>query len=604
MNQVCHRRVTLPCIPAIVFWVTAGSCWAYYETTTLDDLPRIIQELADDRFDARQQAAEQLASLAARPEVRLALAERIQAALYRAETPYEARRLLEQWTGKLPPVALEPPADVSPDELDRLIAALDGSDYGGRVGAAARIGWLVGRPEIACQLITRLRPRLRERTLSIDARRRIEPIWQDARRVWLTSDPAHWKLPDVPEGEIHRRLDALVRTLPPLADVEANAANPRARLERNRRLADREMAEADLLDLLVRDNLTDAVLAAIEERLAVGRLDDDARRRLAQLALWTRPAVALELWQDKQLAGVDRLLVGVPLAASPDRAELVGKLAAERPTLFDRVDEQTAHCANSDTLPKGDYPVGVFFPHPSPIGTGTFVIHSLPTARRRLAYEYLVKLSPARRLAETSRRTLDRLAAQRRPIRQAELIMLESLDEREVSRFASKYVQTVGDPPPPDREQENRAGRGSPYVNLCSLLAEAGRHEAVPGLLAAIRSGKLPRSTEQSPDDWPWMAVLAILARDPGPDGAQLLADLIPNAQPLRLATEQPSEVGATAAAILLALRDVPPERFGLESAGDPFLAEFGGPGYRFTSPEMRQRVLAWWAKEKAVGAP
>ena len=374
MTQVCHRRVTLLWIPAIALWVAAGTSRAD-DTVTIDDLPQIILGLADDRFDARRQAAEQLASLAAQPEMRNALAEGIQTALYRAETPYEARRQLENWAEKLPPVALEPPADISPDELDRLIVALDGSDYGGRVGAAARIGWLVGRPELACQIITRLRPRLRERTLSIDARRRIEPIWQDARRIWLTSDPAHWKLPDVPEGEIHRRLESLVRTLPPLADAEAKAANPRARLERNRRLADREMAEADLLDLLVRDNLTGAVLAAIEERLAAGRLDDDARRRLAQLALWTRPAVALELWQDKQLAGVDRLLVGVPLAASPDRAELVGKLAAERPTLFDRVDEQTGHCANSDTLPKGDYPVGVFFPHPSPIGTGTFVIH-------------------------------------------------------------------------------------------------------------------------------------------------------------------------------------------------------------------------------------
>ncbi|HEX5444557.1 MAG TPA: hypothetical protein VFW87_12030, partial [Pirellulales bacterium] len=467
---------------------------------------------------------------------------------------------------------------------------------------------------IACQVITRLRPRLRERKFSADARRRAEPIWQDARRIWLTSDPSHWRLPPVPDGEIRRRLDALVLPLPPLAEPPAQepsgsklrsqplAGNSRARLERKRRLANREMAEADLLDLLVRDDLTGAVLSAIEERLAAGRIDGDARQRLAQLALWTRPAIVVEHWQDKQLTSVDRLLVGVPLAASPERAELLGKLAAERPTLFDRADNQLAHCANSDVLPRGDYPVGVFFPHPSPIGSGVFVLQSLSSPRRRLAYEYLVKLPPAQRLAEISQQTLDRLLAQRRPLRQAELVMLELLDERAVSRFAGKYLPSVGDPPPPDRERESRAGRGSPYPNLCGLLAEIGTHEAVPGILSAIRSGKLPRATGQAPDNWPWIAVLTILARDAEPTDERLLGELIANQQPLRLASSHPCDVGATAAAILLAMHDIPPEKFGLESAGDPILAEFGGPGYRFTTPDMRQKVLDWWAKAKNQG--
>lgn len=593
--------------------VSTGLCRAGDdEAVSLDDLPRIIESLGADDFAARNRAAEQLAELASRTDLDTALAERIQRTLYQADLRYEARRQLELWAKKLPAVAIEPPGDVPPGELDRLILAIDANDYGRRVGAAARLSWLVGRPEVACQVITRLRPRLRERTLSIDARRRIEPIWQDARRVWLASDPAHWRLPPVANDEIHRRLDALVRPLPPLAEAasagqsddlhprsEKDIANPRARLERKRRLADREMAETDLLDLLVRDDLTGAVLAAIEERLAAGRIDDDARHRLAQLALWTRPAVALEHWQDKQLASVDRLLLGVPLEASPERAQVVGKLAAERPTLFDRADGQTAHCANSDILPKGNYPVGVFFPHPNPIGSGMFILQSLATPRQRLAYEYVVKVPAEQRLAEHSQRTLDRLLAQRRALKQAELIMLELLDEGAVSRFAAKYVQAVGDPPPPDRERENKAGRGSPYVNLCSLLAEIGTQEAAPGMVAAIRSGKLPRATDASPDDWPWMATLAILARDPGPHGERLLAGMIANEQRLRLASDHPSDVGATAAAILLALHDVPPERFGLESAGDPFLAEFGGPGYRFTTPDGRQKVLDWWAKVK-----
>lgn len=608
LRRLC--RDALLVAVALFLAAARGLCNAADATdvVTLDDLPRIIELLGDSRFESRKQAAEQLASLVSRADS-MALAQGIQRSLFDADISYEARRQLELLASTLPPVSLAPPRDVPSDELDRLIAALDATDFGRRVGAAARIGWLIGRPEIACQIITRLRPRLRERTFSIDARRRAEPIWQEARRVWLTSDPAHWRLPPLPDGEIGRRIDALVRPLPPLGDAAGQRpaqkvrssviGNSRARLEFDRRLADREMAEADLLDLLVRDDLTGAVLSAIEERLAAGRIDDDARRRLAQLALWARPAVALELWQDKQLAGIDRLLVGVPLAASPERAQLVGKLAAERPTLFDRADDQLAHCANSDTLPKGDYPIGVFFAHPSPIGSGLFVLHSLATPRQRLAYEYIVKLPPAQRLSTISRRTLDRLLAQRRPLRQAELMMCELLDERAVSQFASKYVQAVGDPSPPDRERENQAGRGCPYENLCGLLAEIGTPEAVPGLLAAMQSGKLPRATVDSPNDWPWMAILAILARDPGPDGERLLAGMLANEQRLRLASDSPCDVGATAAAILLALHEVPPERFGLESAGDPFLAEFGGPGYRFTTPDGRQKVLDWWAKVK-----
>jgi hypothetical protein len=62
-----------------------------------------------------------------------------------------------------------------------------------------------------------------------------------------------------------------------------------------------------------------------------------------------------------------------------------------------------------------------------------------------------------------------------------------------------------------------------------------------------------------------------------------------------------PSDVGATAAAILVDLRGIAVEKFGLEMADDPALAEFGGIGYRFNPPEMRQKVLDWWQRQKAV---
>ncbi len=63
---------------------------------------------------------------------------------------------------------------------------------------------------------------------------------------------------------------------------------------------------------------------------------------------------------------------------------------------------------------------------------------------------------------------------------------------------------------------------------------------------------------------------------------------------------ESPCDVGATAAAILVDLHKVALEKFGLEQAEDPLLAEFGGIGYRFNPPEMRRKVLEWWRQKAA----
>jgi hypothetical protein len=546
-----------------------------------------IAALDSDDYQTRQQAAERLARLAEDPRRQTELARGMQAALYRAETTFEARQQLEPWLAALPKVEIKPPRDVPAAELDRLVEQLDGERFGLRVGAAARLEWLARQPEIACQIITRLRPRLRGRLLSSDARPRVDAVLQTARRAWLTSQPDRWRWPALAPGELDHWLDELTRPLPPSV-AAGTSRGKRPEREYRRRLAGRNGAEAELLDLLVRDDLTARVKAAIDERLAAGS-DEDAQRRLVRLAEWSLPALAIETWSERHPKAVTRLTLGVPAASENDAP----------PTMFDRADERRAHAASGSALPPGEYPVGVLFPNPAPFRETQFVIHNLPTPRRRLAYEYVLKVDPAERLAALSRRTLDAIAARKRPLLQAELLMLASLDEPAVSRFASKYLTAVGDPIPPDREQQNRIGRGSPYVNLCNLLAEIGTHEAVSGILAAVHQDKILPANQERPDNWPFIATLAILARDPGAEGERLLAEMVPRTDPLRWSSEFPSDVGATAAAILLAMHDVLPEKFGLDSAEDPFLLEFSCPGYRFRSPELRFKVLEWWAKLK-----
>jgi hypothetical protein len=515
--------------------------------------------------------------------------------LDRVETVYEARRQLEELARLLPQVKAEIPADVSDAELDQLIGMLDVETYGERIGAAARLSALVERPSLACRIVERLRPLRRSATLSRQTHQRLEPIWDKAQLAWLSSDPRAWEFPPVDQERIDDLLYLLARPLPP-PTADESRQETRARLERKRRLSQRESAQGELLALLIRDDQTTRVKAALDERLAGGQIDDDARQRLSDLADWMRPWLAIELWTERKVTSLLELPLGVPYELP----------MAPRPTVFDRCDGRVAHCVSDVVLGPRDYPVGVLFPHPSFLRADSqFVIFDLPTPRARMAYHYRIKSQRDQRLPELSERTLARLAAEKRPLKQAELLMLPSLDAHAVSRFAGKYFLAVGDPPCPDKQQEERAGRGSPYENFCNMLIEIGTHEAVPGIVNAIKAGSLKKPiaslTNKPQGDWRWVAALAILASDPGPDADQILPELLSRTDPLVLNGESPCDVGATAAAILVDLHHLEVEKFGLEQADDSLLAEFGGIGYRFNPPEMRQKVLEWWQREKAA---
>src|SRR5581483_3855094 len=136
------------------------------------------------------------------------------------------------------------------------------------------------------------------------------------------------------------------------------------------------------------------VKAALEKRLADGQLANDAQTRLTAVLDWTRPAMTAEFWQSGRHLGIQHMIVGVPHFPQ----------GARRASHFDSIDDQTAHCVSGNSLSPGDYPVGVFFPHPLTL-EACFQLVNLPTPRKRMAYEYYVKRDESLRRAEISQRT-------------------------------------------------------------------------------------------------------------------------------------------------------------------------------------------------------
>ncbi len=590
-NTICHRLSPIDWLLVRRFLVATGTalCLACFVVApslaaeeALHQAAQLIEQLDDARFEVRQRAAAHLEQLAERKENQRPLAQAIQEILLKSETSFEVRSQLELLLKKLPATALPvPPDNVTPEQIRQLVQQLDAGKYSERLGAAARLRWFITRPELACETMTLLKHVQADASLSPEARKQLQAIADAARQVWLTSDPKDWRLPVVSDGEIQGWLDDLT------AEPPGEDASP---AERKAVAARQEAAQQELYDLLARDDYLPRIKAALEQRLARIEMDDAARVRLETLFNLTRPAMVAEYWEEKHHLGIQHLLVGVPSQSA----------GARRPSHFDRIDDQTAHCVSGNSLSAGDYPVGVLFPHPEPIRANSqFHLVNLPTPRRRMAYEYFVKTDEATRLRELSERTLARILAERRPLSEAEFCMVQQLDEGAVSRFAGPYFMAVGDPIPPDREAEHRAGRASACVNLCQVLAEIGTREALEGLQTAIKEKRFNEPTPELPENWPWIAALAIAERHPDPKDDPWLASLIERTDPLRLEGDRPPELGATAAAILLMRHHVPLGRFGLESAEDRMLAESGAPGYRFVAAEMRQKVLRWWANQK-----
>ncbi len=541
-----------------------------------NELKRLLGDLDSDRFDQRQRAARRLDELVADPEWRSFLAIEFRRALRRSDISFEVRWHLNRWTRQLPEPPMEPAAATS-EEIDQLVRQLDDDSCAVRLGAAERMDWLLNNPTLACAILTRVKQRLAQPSLSAEARRQLEGAWERARAAWLLADTAPQELPPVTDGQIDHWLDDLVRPLP--SDEAAKSSTSQS------------TAHRELLDLLARDEYVPKLKAAITLMLR-RNLDSNAASRLRELLDRTKPAMAAEYWHNGRPWSPQFLLVGVP-TLSP---------GAARPTHFDRIDDRVAHCVTGNSLSRGDYPVGVAFPHPQQEGA-SFHIVNLPTPRRQMAYQYYVRTDPAKRLSALSRRTLDRFLAEKHPLAEPELLMLGQLDPREVSRFAGQYLLLLADGRLVDSHMPRPGGRPSRFGMIAAQLAENGTKEAAPGLTEAIAKNAFLPPTPQAPYRLDWVAALSIATRDPWPEVDSWLANHL--AETTLLVEERPiePEAGATAAAILLRRHGQIAARFGLEPATDPLLAKLHVHGYRFADADARTKFQQWWDHEKVAPA-
>lgn len=532
-------------------------------------LPQVLKDLDSQEFEVRRQAVEVVEQWLAQPESARELGVEFQRLLVDPAVSFEVRWQVDRWYRRLPAVRPARPQSVSGEELDRLVAQFDDDSYAVRLGALRRMGWFLRDPKLACAVMLRLKKLVGDPNLSVEARRQIDPLWQEARGTWLLSDPALWKLPAVTNDQIRRWIDDLIQP-----------AQERGALS----------AEQELLDLLARDDYVERVRRMLDARLS-GNLEPSAAARLRAVHDWTRPAMVAEFWQGRKHLGEQHLLVGVPSLAQ----------GAMRASHFDRIDDHLAHCVSGNTLSPGDYPVHVAFPHPA-AEEAFFHLVNLPTPRRRMAYAYYVKRDPARRLVEISRRTLSVLLAEKRTLEPREIAMLAQLDAHEVSRFVGRHFHLVSDEP----NLSHPSGRALPmlenashHMMLCALLAIQGTKEAIPGLLEAIEKRRFLEPTSTPPCRLPWWAALSIARRDPWPGADAWLAGLIGRTDSLIDGDADGPELGATAAALLATRCGKMPVRHGLNPSTTSMTGMMATvEGFRFESPETRARFQRWWQAE------
>ena len=435
---------------------------------------------------------------------------------------------------------------------------------------------VLGNPKSICPLIVRLKQPLADGAVVAEAGRQVDEVWQRAHAAWLLSDPVEGELPAASDGQIGQWLDELVGG---------------GRRPIGRRAAAHEAAERELLDLLARDQYVPRLTRG--DRRAIARNPSAAAAaRLQSLLDWTKPEMVAEIWRGRSHWVEQHLLVGVP-SLTP---------GVPKPSHFDRVDDREAHCVSGNSLSPGDYPVGEAFPHPKQDGAFFYLV-DLPTPRRRMAYLCYVETDESQRLKTISRGTLDRALADKRPLSEAELMMLADLDPAEVSRFAGRYFLAVDDGSLAVSGTPRLAGRPSRFGMICTWLALEGGKDAMPGLAEAIAKNRFLPPTSSSPYRLAWLAALSIAARDPWPDVDSWLAGNIEEPDSLVGGQASAAEIGATAAALLLGRHGQTPESFGLRPAPNPLMDQLHVSGYRFESRRGRTKMMQWWTREKAKKA-
>jgi hypothetical protein len=242
------------------------------------EVAALVRQLDSDRFDLRQKAGSRMQELIGRPELQKCLAEEFERLLVRTDISSEVRWQLDRWLRQLPAgaPALAVAEHLSGEQLDELVRQLDDDRYAVRIGAARRLDWLLTDPKFGCPLLVRLKRALSAPTLGIDARREMESVLEEARRVWFSSDPAGWDLPPVSAEQIDGWVSDLGRPLPPDATAGQQSRQ--------------DTAQRELYDLLPRDQYVPRLRKAIDARLAQhpGPKHPEQLRRLRS---WTKPAL-------------------------------------------------------------------------------------------------------------------------------------------------------------------------------------------------------------------------------------------------------------------------------------------------------------------------
>jgi hypothetical protein len=538
-----------------------------------EEVTRLIAELDDSQFATREQAASRLEELSAEPKLGAYLSKRFRRALVSGETSFEVRSRLEALVRFLPPATIDEPKP-SAAQIVPLLDELGNDSYADRDSAARRLKAMLAHEELIGPLWSELKRRAAEPGLSASAKRSLEPLLEQAREAWLLADPAKVPLPQPSSEQISQYIDELGR-------LDEFSLVDHAR---------RDAAEQELLDLIVRDDTRGQVLGMLREKIAAS--GDSGRSAFHELLDFARPSMAAEVWLNHNLMTVQYLIIGMPQYNDTPNGP--------RATLFDRIDEQTAHCVSGNSLTPGDYPVRAAIPHPEPSHETMFYLTNLPTPRHRLAYEYHLKRDPALRLQEISDRTLDFFLRRRAPLDENEVLLLAQLDGRNVSRFIGEYFETVKNAPLVFT-QNGLNNQSTVFAGICALMSRVGTHEAVPALERLAKSGQLGQPTYESRLDVAWVAALAIAQRDPWPGIDTWLVSLVDVRQPLTSDPDRPPEVGASAAGLLLDRHGASTRPFGLETAGESVTESFRFIGYRFSSDRDRQDVKRWWQKQQTL---
>lgn len=535
------------------------------------EVAQLVVALESEDFAARKTALARLKELAKDEGRSRWLAGEVRRVLMRADVSLETSAKLEQLLGQLPTGRSETAA-ASSAQVVRLIGELTADVYSVRSSAHRRLSELASHPPYGSQILVELERRLDDPRLAVVVRAQLEPLWNEVRAAWITGEPKRWQLPDVSDAQIEHWLDALARE-------GAEDAIVRQR---------HELAHRKLLDMLAREEVRPRLLQKLTARLAE-KLDRPAAQRLERVRDWSRPAMVAEIWRNYQQVTAQHLLVGVP--QYPDAPQ------AQKATHFDFIDNKKAHCVSGNTLAAGDYPVGIAIAPPQGY---PMIIHlvNLPTPRDRLAYECELRLSEADRLRRMSQRTLDDILERKHRLTETELPILRQLDRTAVSRFASAYFEKVLDAT--QLMEEGHGIKPPDHVLVCDILADVGTRDAMPALEALGRAAQVSLSVGGATYNIGWVAALAIAQREEWPAKDQWLAELVRDNTPLATDLEAPVELGATAAGILLRRHQHSVRPWGLIMTDETLLVRFGVSGYRFTSAESRDKVIAWWDARKA----